>query len=62
VTADRDVFLLPAPGGTLVMAACSSRVSAGRFFATVNRAAQQAGRPLHEIDRTGHVIDTRTLS
>ncbi len=46
-----------APGGTLVMASCSSRVSAERFFATVNRAAQQAGRPLHEIDRTGHAID-----
>ena len=46
-----------APGGTLVMASCSSRVSAERFFATVNQAAQQAGRPLHEIDRTGHTID-----
>ena len=46
-----------APGGTLVMASCSSRVSAARFFATVNGAAQQAGRPLHEIDRTGHAID-----
>jgi 23S rRNA G2069 N7-methylase RlmK/C1962 C5-methylase RlmI len=32
-------------------------VSAKRFFATVHRAAQQAGRPLHEIDRTGHAID-----
>ena len=40
--------------GTLVMASCSSRVSAERFFATVNQAAQQAGRPLHEIDCTGH--------
>ncbi len=46
-----------APGGTLVMASCSSRVSAEGFFATVNRAAQQAGRPLREIDRTGHAID-----
>ena len=46
-----------APGGTLVMASCSSRVSAERFFATVSGAAQQAGRPLHEIDRTGHAID-----
>ena len=46
-----------APGGTLVMASCSSRVSAERFFATVNGAAQQAGRSLHEIDRTGHAID-----
>jgi len=46
-----------APGGTLVMASCSSRVSAPDFFATVNRAAAQAGRPLREIDRTGHAID-----
>jgi len=46
-----------APGGTLGMASCSSRVSAPDFFATVNRAAAQAGRPLHEIDRTGHAID-----
>lgn len=46
-----------APGGTLVMASCSSRVSAPAFFAVVNRAAAQAGRPLHELDRTGHAID-----
>jgi 23S rRNA (cytosine1962-C5)-methyltransferase len=46
-----------APGGTLVMASCSSRVTAERFIATVNRAAQQAGRPLHEIERTGHALD-----
>ena len=55
-TLDQGIELLK-PGGTLVMASCSSRVSAERFFATVNRAAQQAGRPLHEIDRTGHAID-----
>ena len=41
-----------APGGTLGMASCSSRVSAPDFFATA-----QAGRPLAEIDRTGHAID-----
>ena len=46
-----------APGGTLVMASCSSRVSAPDFFATVHRAAAHAGRPLAEIDRTGHAID-----
>ena len=44
-------------GGTLVLASCSSRVSAESFFATVNRAAVQAGRPLHEIERTGHPLD-----
>jgi 23S rRNA (cytosine1962-C5)-methyltransferase len=46
-----------APGGRLVMASCSSRVSAPDFFATVNRAAAQVARPLAEIDRTGHAID-----
>jgi 23S rRNA (cytosine1962-C5)-methyltransferase len=46
-----------APGGTLVMASCSTRVNAPAFYAAVNRAAAQAGRPLAEIDRTGHAID-----
>lgn len=45
------------PGGTLVMASCSSRVSADEFFAAVHRAAVQAGRPLREIERTGHPLD-----
>ena len=46
-----------APGGRPLMASCSSRLSAPDFFATVKRAAAQAGRPLAEIDRTGHAID-----
>lgn len=46
-----------APGGTLVTASCSRRVSAGDFFAAVHHASQRVGRPLHEIDRTGHAID-----
>jgi 23S rRNA (cytosine1962-C5)-methyltransferase len=46
-----------APGGTLVIASCSSRVSAVAFFAAVQRAARAAGRPLVEFDRTGHAID-----
>ena len=50
-------FGVLAPGGTLVMASCSSRISVPDFFATVNRAAAHAGRPLAEIDRTGHAID-----
>lgn len=45
------------PGGTLVLASCSSRISAAAFFATINRAALAAGRPLVELDRTGHAID-----
>jgi 23S rRNA (cytosine1962-C5)-methyltransferase len=45
------------PGGTLVMASCSSRVGADEFFTTVHRAAERAGRPLREIERTGHPLD-----
>ncbi len=46
-----------APGGILVQASCSSWVDEETFFETVNRAAAQAGRPLHEIERTGHPLD-----
>jgi 23S rRNA (cytosine1962-C5)-methyltransferase len=45
------------PGGILVQASCSSRVDAETFYETVNRAATQAGRPLREIERTGHALD-----
>lgn len=45
------------PGGTLVQASCSSRVDADTFFATVRRAAARAGRPLREIERSGHALD-----
>jgi 23S rRNA (cytosine1962-C5)-methyltransferase len=50
------VALLEA-GGLLVMASCSSRVAAPAFFATVRRAAREAGRPLTELARTGHPLD-----
>ena len=46
-----------APGGTVVLASCSSRVPAPVFFETVQTAAAQAGRPLHELERTGHALD-----
>jgi 23S rRNA (cytosine1962-C5)-methyltransferase len=45
------------PGGTLVQASCSSRVSADDFYATVERAARAAGRPLRITARTGHPLD-----
>ena len=45
------------PGGTLVQASCSSRVDAETFFARVHRAAARAGRPLREIERSGHALD-----
>ncbi len=44
-------------GAILVMASCSSRVTAEQFFATVTRAAAASGRPLREIARTGHALD-----
>jgi 23S rRNA (cytosine1962-C5)-methyltransferase len=45
------------PGGILVMASCSSRVSADAFFELVNETAQKEKRPLQEIERTGHALD-----
>ena len=45
------------PGGTVVLASCSSRVSAAAFFETVVGAAEAARRPLREIERTGHALD-----
>lgn len=45
------------PGGTLVMASCTARMTAEQFFETVHEAAREAGRPLAEIERTGHPLD-----
>ena len=45
------------PGGTLVQASCSSRVTADDFYSTVERAARAAGRPLRITARTGHPPD-----
>jgi 23S rRNA (cytosine1962-C5)-methyltransferase len=45
------------PGGTLVQASCSSRIGAESFFDTVHQSAQAAGRPLTELERTGHALD-----
>jgi 23S rRNA (cytosine1962-C5)-methyltransferase len=45
------------PGGTLVQASCSSRVDAEAFFEAIHHAAMQVGRPLREIERTGHPLD-----
>jgi 23S rRNA (cytosine1962-C5)-methyltransferase len=41
----------------LVAASCSSRVAADDFFVQVREAARGAGRPLSEIERTGHPLD-----
>jgi len=45
------------PGGTLVQASCSSRVTSDSFYEAVLQAAQASGRPLQEIKRTTHPID-----
>lgn len=45
------------PGGVLVQASCSSRVSADLFFDTIHEAARLEERPLQEIGRTGHALD-----
>jgi 23S rRNA (cytosine1962-C5)-methyltransferase len=44
-------------GGVLVQASCSSRVDADHFFETVHRSAKEAGRPLKELERSGHALD-----
>ncbi|HNR96836.1 MAG TPA: class I SAM-dependent rRNA methyltransferase [Anaerolineae bacterium] len=46
-----------APGGTWVMASCSSRVDADTFFGTVLQAAQRAGRRVTELERSRHALD-----
>lgn len=45
------------PGGLLVQASCSSRVSANEFYHAVTTEAREAGRPLTELERTGHAPD-----
>lgn len=45
------------PGGTFVMASCSSRVTTSQFFDLIHRTVRQAGRPLRELKRTTHPLD-----
>jgi 23S rRNA (cytosine1962-C5)-methyltransferase len=45
------------PGGTLVMASCSSRVGAQDFFAAVRRGAVRSNCALREFAHTGHPVD-----
>ena len=45
------------PGGTLVMASCSSRVSADAFFEMVEETARSEKRLLHNIEQTNHALD-----
>lgn len=45
------------PGGTLIQASCSSRVTAEQFHHTVLDAAEAAGRRVRVVARTGHDSD-----
>ncbi|MEX2215538.1 MAG: class I SAM-dependent rRNA methyltransferase [Phycisphaeraceae bacterium] len=45
------------PGGKIVMASCSSRVDDAAFFQAVQRAARRSGRPLRDLEQTGHAVD-----
>ncbi len=45
------------PGGLLVAASCSSRITAERFSEIVREAARRARRPLHILEQTGHPLD-----
>lgn len=45
------------PGGTLVQASCSSRISGDAFYERVHTAAAGTDRRLVEIERTGHAAD-----
>ncbi len=44
-------------GGTLVMASCSSRVTAADFFELAQKTAWEVGRPLRHIQTSGHALD-----
>lgn len=45
------------PGGTIVLASCSSRVSTEAFITTTTGAATAQGRPLRVFAQTAHALD-----
>lgn len=45
------------PGGTIVLASCSSRIGTAEFVANAEQAAVAAGRPLRIFETTGHALD-----
>ncbi len=48
---------LLAPGGDIVLASCSTPVTPEYFRQAVCAAASRAGRPLQQIEETGHALD-----
>ena len=53
----RLAIKLVAKNGLLVMASCSSRVSADEFFRTVNYELERSNKQFEEINRTFHDVD-----
>ena len=53
----RLALALVEPGGVLVQASCSSRVTTEEFYATVLGAADESDRRLIDVLRTGHPAD-----
>ena len=45
------------PGGMLVQASCSNRVSAEAFFQTVEASVCDQGRSMRDVVCTGHAVD-----
>jgi 23S rRNA (cytosine1962-C5)-methyltransferase len=45
------------PDGLLVLASCSSRVTADDFFETIERQLQASGRAIQPLERTFHDVD-----
>jgi 23S rRNA (cytosine1962-C5)-methyltransferase len=48
---------LAAPGGILLLASCSSRITADEFFAAVEAELQRSGRNVVPLERTFHDLD-----
>jgi 23S rRNA (cytosine1962-C5)-methyltransferase len=53
----RRAIALLEPGGLLLQASCSSRVTPHDFFSTIKRVAGLEGVELEELRRTGHALD-----
>ncbi|MCA9564009.1 MAG: class I SAM-dependent methyltransferase, partial [Myxococcales bacterium] len=53
----RECSRVLVPGGTLVSASCSSRVTPSDFFRSVSSGISAAGRGEEVIERTDHPID-----
>jgi 23S rRNA (cytosine1962-C5)-methyltransferase len=45
------------PGGTLLQASCSSRITAEAFFDKIHETAAASPRRVVELERTGHAVD-----